>query len=555
MAQFWNPFSWFAQISKTGHYLEKDPIGDSTPTVALPLHTFVDPKNPDDKSQQNYYEKLALVKKFYDVIQTRKQLLATLRDIGKSPIVQIVKSTYMNEGFFSNNNSDVVDIKYVPENLREKFQGIIDDFMSDFKIQQLLAENIPQLIQMGELLLTPKFEQGKGVVAILDNARLDDILPIYRGQDRVQFFKMTQNPSNPVQELDPDTFIHFMLPGEPIRVQVEYPNGGMLEIYNLPETIKMGKSILFHALDMIKRLDMLDVANLALALRKILMPVLLSIGVPAGTHHKDIVALTEYYENHIESIFAEVGQINTINLTELITLSSKIRALPQYSDGKGALSVLDMGDAKVPDSEQTDRIKKDIANVTDTPAFALLSDAEPVDRATLLKNYSKFTKRLAEIQFAVKQGITTLLIKHFQYLGFPVKAHEISINFKQIVNIDLLDRLEFLVGSCASLKELYDTVSAIAQDENSGLELDPDVLQSVIDSVLNEIPGAKGLLKRRKNVAEAQADLDPTQQVSNTLDSALGMEGLLELKESLSSYKAKIEDFIVRKYSTNTKVA
>lgn len=512
---FWNPLSWFKQSgADKGRYLENDPISTGSIPATLPSHTHVDRAN----NQKAYLEKLALLQKFSQVISTRRELITSLRTIAETPTAQIIKNTYMNEGFYSNNNNEIVKVSYIPEDEREEIQGIIDTLFKDFQLNQLLVDNIPQLIQIGELLLTPKYEKDKGLVELLDNALLEDILPIYRGQKQVQFLKLTQDPTNPVQELDPDTYIHFMLPGEPIRVKVSIPENGIIKNYNLPETIKMGKSILYHAIDMLKKLDMLDAINLSLSLRGILMPSILSVGVPAGTIMKDLPEITEYYESHIEDIGMDVNQLETTNILDMLTMSAtKVRVIPQFSDSKGALASVDLGKEKTPDFEQADKMLKQVALTTDTPINALSIDGEAIDRATLLKNYSKFTKRLAELQFAVKHGLAILICNHLYIgFGFKVAPEELAIDFKQIVNVELLEKLEFLVGSSASLKELYDTISAIAQDENSGMEMDTDVLLALVDSIFKDIPGAKGILRKRKKPVIAPIGDDPN--VSTTGD-------------------------------------
>lgn len=519
MSSIFNPYSWYDRYTTTGTYIESNPIVNGSGAITLPKHDFLDSKT-GTTNRKKYEERLALVRKFYDTIQTRRGLITQLRTLSKYSIVQTIKDAYMNEGFYSNNKNEVFTPTYIGSANKSKVNNAITKVIDDLNLQQMVIELVPETMQMGEALWTPVYEDGKGIVEVLDNARIEDILPIYRGTKIKSFYKMTQDPQKPVQEEDKDKYIHFMLPNDPIKIQMEYSGSGVKEIYNLPETLKFGRSIFLQAIDMIKRLEMLDVANLALALRKIIFPLLLSIGVPANTNSKDILELTEYYENHIEGVFSELGNFSSLSVTEILAVASRVRALPQYADGKGSLSVLDLNDQnKAPDTEQTNQIKKEIALYTSTPAYFVSTDLadSAEDRATMLKKYSKFTKRLAELQFTVAKGLQKLLSLHLCSIGLQVKPEEIQIAFKQIIDVDLLQRLEFMVGSSASLSELYNTLSGIAGSEYSGLEINPEVLLNMVNSIFDEVPGAKGILRKKTIPEITEPSLDQNTDLDQTI--------------------------------------
>lgn len=523
MALNFNPFSWFSKISKTGVYLDNDFIANPTDNVgASPISNTYSNGN---KSSQGEEEKQALINKFIATVNTRSMLLNSLRDLRKRPIVQTIIDAYINEGFYSNNRFEVFSCTYMPKPKKKEIQKIIDDFIEKFKLQHVIVNLLPNLLVLGEYFLAPILDPNKkdGVIDILDNVITDEILPVYRGQLVKNFFKKTNSASNPVRELPANNLIHFVLPGEPVVVRIEKITGDVNELYQLPEYLKVGKSIFFDAIDLIKRLETLDLANLALTLRQILLPILLSIGVPAGTPIKDVIALTEHYENHIEQIFSDVGSINNLTVTNLLQLSSKIRALPQYSDGKGTLEVLDLLSNKQPNTEQTNNIKKEIGLLTSTPFYFIATDGtEAVDRTTMLKNYSKFTKRLTEVQFAVRTAIIDLICLHLNYSGYVVKPSELDVNFKQIINVDVMDRNEQLIGAANGLSETYDAFAKIASDPNSKSELDPDVLDKIIDEFFYNIPTAKGILKRikpkpeEKSPSEDNTDLNQFDNTAST---------------------------------------
>lgn len=505
-----NPFAKLFNYTKTGRYLQNDPTIDPNYNNIPYSNNFLD-QSYENIAKRNK-EKEALLNSFTNTITTRSGMLNTLRGLRKSPIVQTIIDAYINEGFYSNNKFEVCDATYVGEKDREKRQEIMDKLSERVFIQSALVSILPDMLTLGANIVTPIVDSKRrnGVIELLDNAVLDDILPVYRGQTIEKYYRIANG--KPIEE-NAEKYIYFTLPGEPIRIKIDDPDGR----YNLPEYFKFSKSIFLHAIDMIKRLDMLDMANLALALRNILMPVLLSIGVPAGTPIKDVISLTRYYENHIEEIFSGIPNPNNISITNLLQLSSKIKALPQYADGKGALSILDINSQKTPNTDQTNQLKRELALYTAVP-FYHLSTADgtdnTMDRITTLKQYAKFTKRLNEVQYGTKFGLYQLYLLNFKYSGIEdVSMKDISINFKQIVNTDMLDMMEFLTGSAASLTELYSSASTIASDENSNLEIDQDVLLKICNSIYDNIPNAKGLLRKKQveEISPVEPEETPTE--------------------------------------------
>lgn len=507
-----NPFNWYQTFSKTGGFLDEDPLMSQNSSFAMHQGTM----GGDDKlgSERAYQEKLALINKFATVIETRKQLLKTLKSLRKVPITQTIIDAYINEGFYSNNSFETFDVLYTGEAFNEEINDELKKFNSKFQMQQVIIDMLPNLITLGDFLLTPKVDinQQAGVVDLLDNAIIEDILPIYRGQNRQQFFKLTNNPTKPVQELDPETYIMFSIPNDPIRVKLDFTNNGVLESYNLPEYIKMGRSIFTTAIDMIKRLEMLELANLALALRKILIPLILSMGVPAGTPTKDVISLVKHFENHLEQIFSEMGNTDNLTVTQIMALSSKVRIIPQYSDGKGTTEALNIGSTKEPDTDATNNLKKEIAVSTSTPYYFVATDGtESVnDQQIMQKTYGKFTKKLNELQHAVKTGLANLYVLHFKNFngGRIVKATDFSINFKQVLNVDALNNMELLVGSAASIEQIYNAVKPITQDPELSIGLDKEVLLRILNGAFDNVPNARGLFIKRKAIQASFDDIN-----------------------------------------------
>jgi len=480
-----------------GRFVKQD-LTTPQPTnyYGLPTHSW----NVPFKMTKEQKNRIRIYRMFYGSLVKRDMLLGQLREIRYKPITQTTIDVIIDDGFYSNANLEVYQMVCKDKAKAKQAEERMKKTMKRFKTQQATLELLPELILFGEYLMPFEYDkEGKkeGITYVGNTARLEDVLPLYDGQDLKCFLKRTWNPKEPVIEEPKDKYVHFCMPGERIPIEVTDDSKGFLEKYNLKETLKMGKSLFIPLIDLIKQLESLEATTLALMLRNIVVPVIAGVTIPSGTPPKELREIKEYYQRIFEDIFRNVGDVANLQSQDIVNLASKMEFVPIYTDGKGSMDVISLHESKDLNPENVNNIKQSISQTAGVPYYYYSSIETKENRLETLKVHSRYSKRLNEFQMAVKLGWQYFHWMDLKHAGIDVDIDDLECLVKEIVNIDTLDNLEYIVGAGVAVRELYDVAQAIAENEELNLGLDPGVLLKIVDTIFDNMPITKGLLVKK----------------------------------------------------------
>jgi hypothetical protein len=534
----WMPEAFFDFWKKFGgRFVQVDPASgvDPTPdTFALPIN-YIGPQN-----NKKAKEKMALYQTIYETFLKRDKIIKQLREMRYHPLIQTITDIFIDDAFMSNSRTEVYNVRYNATANKKKIQARMDYFTEKFKMQDFALEIIPQLMLYGEHIVPykthkdmpgdtinlekgkkkkpnlkevipkeddEKFDPDKGIVEISDNAILEQIIPIWKGMNIVSFAERTNDPQKPLNEYDPDKFVYFCLPGEKIPVKVKDDSKGHIKVYHLPEHTKMGKSMFFNVIDKIRKLDSLEASFLAMMLQKALTPRILGVGIPAGTPIKEVRKQMEYYERYLEDVYREIANVETFDAQTITRLSNKVKVIPSYLDGKGALELLTLSNDQSIDKEAINDLRREISVIIGFPYYYISIAGDPKeDRLLTLKIHSRYSKNCNSLQRAMKNGLKQFYVYDLKAAGHNVKESEIEIDFKEIVNIDTLDNMEFVVTASSALREVFDMVIGLAESEQVNFEVNQDVVLNLINEIFDNFPVTKNILKKGKPPAEEPAE-------------------------------------------------
>ena len=325
-----------------------------------------------------------------------------------------------------------------------------------------------------------------------------------------------------MDQLDPESHIHFIMSSKKIEVEIKGFNLNE-DDYISTKHIKVGKSIIFPIINKLKQSQILELSNLAKELRDILKPTIVQIGVPNDTLPEDVREIMETYENLFRNVFTSLKDSDDLSFNDLLSIVTEIKALPSYGgESKGQLTpqndIIDKLDTK----EREETIRKSIALTVGIPFYYLSLGSETnTSRLEALKTFSRYTRKLNNTQFCLKKGLKELFYLDLKYKKYVVDIEDIEINMREIINVDILDSMEYLVALTTTIKEIMDVLTSISENDNIDIKLNSDKLLEFLNSLLKQFPGADELLvstNKENNKDKEIENNNPIEKIEKKID-------------------------------------
>lgn len=468
-----------------------------------------------------------IISTYDENIKAKEQMLNKSRSLYETTAVQTIVDVSLDDGFnnFKEDKDFVItyepdaeEVETVGENFVKEIQKEIDSFVEKSGIKDIIADIVPEIIRDGEHALALRVEQGKGVTGINDDIDVKNMLPYYRG-NKLSFVlektvtEGTFSQQEKVRLYNPDNIIFFRLKHfnkkklnlETLNLTTEAKNKFKEATkLSIPKYIRVCLPLYYAALDDIDTLQAMEKLSIAQDFVNLLRSQVLGISVPQNTTAEDTKKALREYERHLNEVKQAVDTFKDMSLDDLISVSRERKLLPMFGDGKGTVSPLDLSNGgKVAESrESVANQKKQVALTTGFPTYYFTDTEAPQDKATALKLYSRYTKKLSGLQVCVAEGTEEIIFNHLKAKSKTVKRSNIKCKFKALTNGDILDDVDVMVATITGLADMYDALEKIAASENNQLVIDSDKLQEVWDIYTSNLVNISGLLRKDPNKFE-----------------------------------------------------
>jgi hypothetical protein len=464
-------------------------------------------------------EKQAILKTFQNACNTRLELIRTLDSVKNTDVCQTILDVVLDDAFSHEVDTPLFTIAYVSgdENSRVADEDITEEINHDMKeldLHNIIENIIDDTIFYGEYYLRHKIEKGKGILWFADDVVLEDTMAVYEVSKPKFFLEKT---GMRIFSRSSDEITQFCMGPRKTRIKADdYFKTGTRR---LREYLRIGRSVVFPALDKIKQLQTLELADLADNLKKIVSPILVSIGVPANASPQDLVEISEKYETMLSDSFVNLANEQTLTLQTIMSMLTNVKVVPSFTDGKGAISTLDISSDDKNTLENIEATRNAIANATGIPAYYLSLTGGDGNGSKLetLKVYSRYSRKLLVLQDSFADSIKDIiLLHHVTKTGIPLDKEHIKISFKSIVSVESLDSMEYSVAAVQTLNDVFTTLTNIAESSLVNFKINPDALMVLVNKFLNTIDGVDNLLElnldapvTEPNVEDAQNQIIP----------------------------------------------
>lgn len=474
-------------------------------------------------------------------ISTKREILTQARNLyDTSDIIWTLIDVMIDDGFnsFQNENEefkieyilDEEDLDNLGQEYQEEVQNVIDEFVEKFSIKTKAADIVPEIIRDGEYAFGVLFDENnkKGITEIIDDFDVINLLPFYEGDklafiiDQKQFdnnnssnpgaitSKWTINENQAPVAYKPDNMVFFRLNNRKIRLNMScFYDDEFKKLFKektgikLPKYIRTSLPLYYGAMKILNRIKIMENVSTVLDLSNVLKPEIVHVTVPSNTNATEAQQIIRDYERQIN----DTSSLNVDDCTELSSLAAQAnrrKVLPVWMDTKGTLGTAGINqDAKGAGTwDSIERLRNLAALNIGIPPFYLNISGAPIDKAQIIKLYSRYTRKLTALQKCLADGIKDFLMIHLSHCGMNISRSNLSVKFKAITSGDSLDDTDMLVGLIAGINDLYKALDEITSSDNNNLVLDNEQFKELFDDLTSKYLNISNLIKIDENKFE-----------------------------------------------------
>ena len=426
-------------------------------------------KHPEIPMNMSYMDRSRLIDVLTGIVGTRKELFLTYDSVRIIDIVQTILNVIINDTFYSNDNEDIFTVDYkepyeTESDTQKKVNEKIQDFVNDFCLHDIIENILEDFLLYGEYPLRVIISQNnKGIIDIREDLDPRDTIGIYKFNEPVFFLERTDKSHTRYVVRSPKEVVHFSL--SPTKIKVKSFDFFMRQ-KNIPEYIRIGKSVLYPALQKIKQLQTIEAAALIADLKRSISPTLVTVGVPPSAQPEDVTEIIKKYEQHLQEIYRGMPDLENPSIGDLLATVANFRVVPNFTDGKGSIQTLDLLNNQNEVDARIDRMRSAIAMAIGMPPYYLILNSEGSGSKTeMLKVYSRYSRLICSIHNAIAAGIKKLVYLHIINSGIYIDDSLINVRFRNVINVEHLDKMEYAVASSQTINDVWNTLSSILSSD------------------------------------------------------------------------------------------
>lgn len=448
---------------------------------------------------------------FFETVSQEKKRIVEMVDSYKNTffyqmVVQMLVDDVLSVDPVTNN---VVDITTTNENLKP----IVEGLQERLDIDGFVSSVIEDVIGYGDYVVRVEHD-GRKVVALEDDIDQKDVVVIYKS-GRPLFLVNVSSDDEIVEEYT--TFLHFSVTPRRLRIKLD-KNVYSLKGGRWSEYVRVGKPLFWGCWDLLNSLYVLTVFYPVFAVQKLNATTVIGVRVSPEVPQARAWEIARKYQELL-NVYTSVDQYGRVSLADVIDTVGKYKVVPVWGDEKG---MIQLADPRLEESFALDvlvDLRKVLCATLGIPYGFLFGSDENVPKIEALKSFSRYVKRVASIQRAIREALTQLVLIECRLQGLYPSVEDIEVRFRNsIISVEMLDRLEFVSGLLDIVNSTVDTVMGIG--ERLQREIDVEKLVDFLNSYLGMV-GLEGVFK----------EVGSGEHVGDEFEQMLGGEEGLEWEE------------------------
>lgn len=452
-------------------------------------------------------------------IADKEAMLKKSRELYETSLGQAIVDIFINDAFGAFRNPKDFKVDYEPsqddlERLGEDFvkqvQDRIEDTLDRLDYKAIVADLTPELLRDGEYALRKVVEPNKGVVALEDDIDVISMLPYYKGSKLVFVVEKSDKGSDFASQetlniYKPDNIVFFRLNyfgKKKVKLESAIKKNSSASFkretgLEIPKYVRICRPIYYTSMNAMDRVNLMENIALASDFVNLTRPQLIGLSVPQNASSEETKKAMREYERHVSSMQNVLSSYKDMDLDSLVDACKQVKILPMYGDGKGSLSRLDVTESSK-SNETREAIRTQRANIAadnGMPPFYLNATEGGIDKSTVLKMYSRYTKKLASVQQSIIETTVDIVHSDLKAVGLNIDPRNISVKLKNLVNGDILDELDMMVAAVTGLGEMFENALKLAESPTLDLAIDTEKAKEAWDTYTSAFMNISGLLK------------------------------------------------------------
>lgn len=417
--------------------------------------------------------------------QTKSELFELYDQVKDLDQASVIIDDFIDDAFNTPDSEYPFTIKLKGDYYdKERIEREIADFVKHFDIYQLDRDTNEPFLVYGDYYLTTVPEIGEGIVDIIDNVDCKNVFSVYKNGELVQHIGMRKdalfagyaigNYAGQLIPIHPDLLAHFILDSRKIDIKLPFKDAS---VWALPESVKIGRGVLFSALALLKKYQIIDAALTYKEVRNALMPILLGVTTGAFTTPDRMIEACKTIESYLQDGTAMSFDLeNSEMLQSLLEASTAVKVAPIPGD-KGNLDKIDIGQSPNETSGLADILDNTGSRIATTTGGVTQNEVGK-SRLEILKSNSRRSKKLIDIQRGKANGWKTIIYNHLRYKHINIEKENIEWQYKSIPNADIFEEANGLVTLLSVVNDLQ-TFADSANQANAGYRVNA---QKMIDA-------------------------------------------------------------------------
>jgi hypothetical protein len=420
---------------------------------------------------------------------------------------------------------NVVEITTVNETLKPIVEGLQERIDLDAFISSIIED----VVAYGDYVVRV-VNDGRKVVALEDDIDQKKVIVVYKAGRPVclvDYSEVVKNSDKAMMNYV--EFLHFSV--SPRKVRLKLPDKVYEQVAKegFTEYVRVGKPLFWGLWDLLNSLYILMVFYPIFCVQKLNATTVVGVRVPPETSVQRAWEIARKYQELL-NVYTTVDERGRVALVDVIDTVGRYKVVPIWGDEKGFIQ---LADPKLEESFALDiveELKVTLCASLGVPYSFLFGSREGATKLDTLKSFSRYVKKVASIQRAIREGLYQLVRIEAKLYGLgDISVEEIDVRFRNaLISTEHLDKLEFIAGMIDTVRSSVEAVNEI------GGVLEAKVNKEKIVEFLNNylgMVGLDGVIEVEKG--EEGSVVGGMEGVSDVLGGEFGEESWLEDEDEM----------------------
>lgn len=427
----------------------------------------------DNASVNSVYSQI-----YSKTISSRREMIRAVDEIKPFYLTQVIVEQLINDAFApATKTNEILKVTAMlgDKKKNKELQIEIDYLNVLLSFDQFCKDATKEALYYGDYTLATRIEKNEGIVDLVDDTDQETVIPLVKHSKCVGYIVL-DDKKNKIKVVDRAKYIKFSFNDETIRIDTRKELMGQYGIKKddiqdaIPRYVRVSKSLVYPVIDKIKDLDLLERLVPRTKLKKISNGTLVGLQVPQGYSPTEALKFCETVESIINKKVGVDSTTGVITAQNIIESADLFKVVPIYGNVGDVKPMNYAGDEPDKLLESVDKIRQVILDSIPVPSESIYHGAEGNQNSgsATLKRYARYLRKLKSIQTmninAVKELVFIHLANKDKKKWSSIVATDVDVSFiNDLIEIDNLDRLEFLDSTISFIKNTTDFVNTLSE--------------------------------------------------------------------------------------------